>query len=405
MKKIAVIGGGAAGYFAAIHASQVKAEVILFEKTSNTLSKVKISGGGRCNVTHAAYEISKLTKNYPRGEKFLKKVFQHFNVKDTIDWFEKRGVKLKVESDGRMFPETDKSQTIIDILKLEAEQSKVTLKTNHKISDIKRTDKGLELLSNGVWEVFNSVIITTGGHPKLEGFDMIKGLGHTIVSPVPSLFTFNTPQETLKSLPGIAVPNALIKLEGTKLNYRGPLLITHWGVSGPAVLKLSAFGAKWLAEKHYKAKAHIQWSSEHSEEDLRKEIDRFKNIHPKKKIIANPLFNLPARLWDHFCELSGISSLLLWHECGKKQINKLIECLFNYIISIDGKTTFKEEFVTAGGVNLSEIDPQSMESKIVPGVFFAGEVVDVDGITGGFNFQAAWSTGYLAGKSAIKEYI
>ncbi|HSJ68795.1 MAG TPA: NAD(P)/FAD-dependent oxidoreductase [Anditalea sp.] len=402
MKKIAVIGGGAAGYFAAIHAAQSGATVIIYEKTSNTLSKVKISGGGRCNVTHAAYEVSKLIKNYPRGDKFLKKVFQHFSVKDTVNWFEQRGVSLKVESDGRMFPVTDDSQTIIDILRQEATKANVILKTTHKASEIRKSEKGLDLLINEKWEHFDKIIITTGGHPKLEGFNMVNRMGHAIEAPVPSLFTFNTPHEPIKSMPGISVPNARINLEGTKLHYNGPLLITHWGVSGPAVLKLSAFGAKWMAEKQYKAKAHIQWLSDFKEEDYRKDIDRFKNNHPKKKIIANPLFNLPSRLWEHFCNLALISDQLLWHECGKKQINKLVECLFNYIISIEGKTTFKEEFVTAGGVDLSEIDPNSMESKIVPDVYFAGEVINIDGITGGFNFQAAWSTGYLAGISAAR---
>jgi len=402
MKKIAVIGAGAAGYFAAIHAAQQGASVILFEKTSNTLSKVKISGGGRCNVTHAAFEVSKLVKNYPRGDKFLKKVFKHFSVKDTIAWFESRGVKLKTEADGRMFPVSDDSQSIIDILRQESSNARVILKTSHRVSGIRHGGKLLELMVNENWESFDRVIITTGGHPKLEGFEIVKSLGHTIEAPVPSLFTFNTPNEPLKSLPGISVPSAKVTLEGTKLHYEGPLLITHWGVSGPAVLKLSAFGAKWLADKSYKAKAHIQWLSGYKEEDYRKEIDRFKNNHPKKKIIANPLFNLPSRLWEHFCELSLVGDQLLWHECGKKQINKLVECLFNYIISIEGKTTFKEEFVTAGGVDLSEIDPNSMESKIVPNVFFAGEVINVDGITGGFNFQAAWSTGYLAGIAASK---
>jgi len=400
MNRIAVIGGGAAGFFSAIHAAQGGATVIIFEKTSNTLSKVKISGGGRCNVTHAAYEVSKLIKNYPRGDKFLKKVFQQFAVKDTIEWFESRGVRLKVEADGRMFPVSDDSQTIIDILKKVADQSGVKLFTSHRVTAIKKREGGVELLVNDKWMTFDHVIITTGGHPKLEGFEMLKSMGHTIDAPVPSLFTFNTPQEPLTSLMGISVPSALVTLEGTKLQYKGPLLITHWGVSGPAVLKLSAFGAKWLADSQYKAKAHIRWLSDHSEEDYRKEIDRFKNNHPKKKIIANPLFILPSRLWEHFCKLSMIGEGLLWHECGKKQINKLIECLFNYIISIEGKTTFKEEFVTAGGVDLSEIDPASMESRIMPDVYFAGEVINVDGITGGFNFQAAWSTGYVAGISA-----
>ena len=403
MLKVAVIGGGAAGFFAAIHAAQKGAEVVLLEKTSNTLSKVKISGGGRCNVTHAAYEPSQLIKNYPRGEKFLKKVFTHFDVNDTISWFASRGVELKVEADGRMFPVTDDSQTIIDVLRSEADKYGVVLKSSHRVSVIRKNDGGgVQLLVNENWLQFDKVIITTGGHPKLEGFDMLRKLGHKIESPVPSLFTFNTPNETITALTGISLPNVLVSLEGTKLNYQGPLLITHWGVSGPAVLKLSAFGAKWMAEKNYAAKAHIRWINEYKEDDFRKEIQIFKNNHPKKKIITNPLFNLPSRIWEHFCERSQIGKDLLWHECSKKQINRLIENLFNYIIAIEGKTTFKEEFVTAGGVDLNEIDPNSMESRLVPDVFFAGEVINVDGITGGFNFQAAWSTGFLAGISVIK---
>jgi predicted Rossmann fold flavoprotein len=405
MLKVGVIGAGAAGYFAAIHAAQGGAKVTIFEKTSKTLTKVKVSGGGRCNVTHAANENSKLLKNYPRGEKFLKKVFRHFAVKDTIEWFESRGVLLKTEADGRMFPVTDSSQTIVDLLRQEADAAGVVLISNCPVMGIRKKESGIELELKGLTKVFDRVIITSGGSAKLSGYDFLSGLGHEIIPPLPSLFTFNTPNESLKSLPGISVPSAHVRLEGTKLNYEGPLLITHWGVSGPAILKLSAFGAKWLAEMNYKAKAHIRWISEFSEDDYRNHLLVYKNNHPKKKIITNPLFNLPSRLWEHLCEKALIEPSRLWHEVSKKQFNKLVESLFNYVIEMEGKTTFKEEFVTAGGVALNGVDPETMESKSVPGVYFAGEVLDIDGITGGFNFQAAWSTGYLAGISVLKTEV
>ncbi|MBS9525767.1 NAD(P)/FAD-dependent oxidoreductase [Litoribacter ruber] len=402
MIKVGVIGGGAAGYFAAITAAQQGAQVTIFEKSPKTLSKVKVSGGGRCNVTHDAREVSKLIKSYPRGEKFLKKVFRHFAVPDTIEWFESRGVTLKTEADGRMFPITDSSQTIINALRNEADKHGVVLLSKTAIDNIEQGSNTFDLYSVGGKHSFDKIIITTGGAPKLASYQLVENLGHTVEAPLPSLFTFNTPSETIKSLPGLSVPSAHIKLEGSKLDYTGPLLITHWGVSGPAVLKLSAFGAKWLAEKEYKAKAHIRWDSEINEEEIRTQLTNFKKNHPKKKIISNPLFNLPARLWEHLCEKASIENTALWLDIPKKQFNKLVECLFNYVLTIEGKTTFKEEFVTAGGVDLSQVDPNTMESKIVPGVFFAGEVLNIDGITGGFNFQAAWSTGFLAGVSVLK---
>lgn len=397
--KIGVIGAGAAGYFAAIHAAGSQTEVFLLEKTSKTLAKVKISGGGRCNVTHDALEVSKLSKNYPRGEKFLKKVFRHFSVKDTIDWFESRGVKLKVESDGRMFPVSDSSQSIIDALEREAEKLKVAVLKSfnvHKIS----ISKGMFEVSDGKRElIFDRLIICSGGNPKKEGFNYIQQLGHAIVPPIPSLFTFNTPQEPLRKLMGISVPNAHVRLESTKLSYEGPLLITHWGVSGPAVLKLSAFGAQWLYEHEYQANAHIRWNASHSESDIEKHIINFKIQHPKKKISKTPLFDLPSRLWEHLTQTAEIEENLLWQDISKKYFNRLVQNLFCYIVAIKGKTTFKEEFVTAGGVDISEVNPETMESRIIKGLFFAGEVLNIDGITGGFNFQAAWSTGYLAGSN------
>lgn len=404
---IGVIGAGAAGYFAAIHAAEKGAEITIIEKTSKSLSKVKISGGGRCNVTHQALEVSQLSKNYPRGEKFLKKVFKHFSVKDTIAWFESRGVDLKTEADGRMFPVSDDSQSIIDALESQAFKHKVEVAYNFSVIEIQKANGKFRVISKNGELIFDKVIVCSGGSPKLDGFNFVKRLGHNISPPIPSLFTFNTPDEPIKKLMGISVPDAFVRLEGTKLAYRGPLLITHWGVSGPAILKLSAFGAQWLNEKNYNANAHIRWdASVKNEEDMIQKLITFRNAHPKKKVMTNPLFSLPARLWEHISEISGVENEIIWQNLPKKHFHKLVQNLFCYIVRIKGKTTFKEEFVTAGGVELNEIDPETMQSRLVEGLFFAGEVMNIDGITGGFNFQAAWSTGYLAGRSAnqINEY-
>jgi predicted Rossmann fold flavoprotein len=397
---IGVIGAGAAGYFAAIHAAQNGASVTIIEKTSKSLSKVKISGGGRCNVTHAAYEISNLSKNYPRGEKFLKKVFRHFAVKDTISWFESRRVELKTEQDGRMFPVTDNSQTIIDALEVSAIQLKVKILFNFPVEGIQKKDGKFTIKSKDRELIFDRLVVCSGGSPKIDGFNFIKNMGHRIAPPIPSLFTFNTPNEPIKKLMGISVPDAMVRLEGTKLAYRGPVLITHWGISGPAVLKLSAFGAQWLFENNYNSNAHIRWIAGLAENDIIEQLTNFKNQHPKKKVISNPLFSLPSRLWEHIAEKSEVEADLVWQNLPKKHFHKLVQNLFCYIVHVEGKTTFKEEFVTAGGVDLSEVNPDTMESKLIESLFFAGEVLNIDGITGGFNFQAAWSTGYLAGISA-----
>lgn len=400
--KIGVIGAGAAGFFAAIHAGLGHADVTIIEKTSKSLAKVKISGGGRCNLTHAAYEISHLSKNYPRGEKFLKKVFRHFAVKDTIQWFESRGVGLKTEGDGRIFPVSDDSQSIIDALETAAIQAGVKVIFSFNVREITKRKLVFEVSSADKKLEFDRIIVCTGGNPKLDGFHFLSHFKHSIEPPVPSLFTFNTPQEAIKKLMGISVPDAFVRLEGTKLAYRGPLLITHWGLSGPAVLKLSAFGAKWLFEQQYKAKAHIRWGNDWTEEWLNLQLLSFQNSHPKKKIPTNPLFGLPGRLWEHICEKSEIGSDNHWQNLPKKQFNKLVQNLFCYIVTVEGKTTFKEEFVTAGGIVLNEVNPETMESRLVEGLYFAGEVMNIDGITGGFNFQAAWSTGFVAGTSSVQ---
>ncbi len=398
--KIAVIGGGAAGYFAAIHACGPGIEVLLFEKSPKVLSKVKISGGGRCNVTHRPMEITKLVKNYPRGEKFLKKCFAHFSIEDTFTWFESRGVALKIEEDGRVFPKSNTSQSIVDVLQQEATRLGVLLKFSTGIKAIQATDSGFQLLTDSGNVSVSKVIVATGGHPNLTAYDFLKGLNHKVINPIPSLFTFNTPQEPIRELMGISMGDALVKLEGTKLSYRGPILITHWGISGPAVLKLSAFGADWLHEKHYTARAIIQWNADLGEKDYVEQLSSYAQLHPNKKVVSNSLFGVPMRLWEHFCSKAEVPQAQLYGHLSKKLINKLVQCLFCYSIGIKGKTTFKEEFVTAGGLVLDEINPETLESSFQPGLYFAGEVLNLDGITGGFNFQAAWTTGYLAGTSA-----
>jgi predicted Rossmann fold flavoprotein len=397
--KIAVIGGGASGFFAAIHAAGKGREITIFEKSPKLLSKVKISGGGRCNVTHRPLEISKLIKNYPRGEKFLKKIFSKFKSEDTIEWFESRGVKLKIEQDGRMFPTSDDSQSIIDAILNETNKLKIQILTSHGIKSISSESNAYLLETEKGNFKFDSLIIATGGHPKSDGYHFLNKLNHTFSAPIPSLFTFNTPGEPIRELMGISMPDGLVKLEGTKLSYRGPVLITHWGLSGPAVLKLSAFGAQWLYNQQYKAKALINWNAEMSENEYAENIISYSLVHPNRKISTHALFGIPIRLWEHLTQISGIEIDQIFNTLAKKQINKLVQNLFCFPLIINGKTTFKEEFVTAGGINLDEINPETMESKFHPNLFFAGEILNLDGITGGFNFQAAWSTGFLAGKS------
>lgn len=400
MSNIGIIGGGAAGFFAAIHAAHSGHKVIIFEKTSKILSKVRVSGGGRCNVTNDCDSISKLVKGYPRGEKFLKRAFRHFSVRDTVTWFEQRGVQLKSESDGRVFPASDDSREIVDTLINESRDKGVEILTRHCIESVVCKDGAFQLIAGEKSFKLDKLVVSMGGNPKLDAYGFIRNMGHSVKAPIPSLFTFNSPNKTITTLKGLSVPDSLIRLEGSKLSYSGPLLITHWGISGPAVLKLSAYGAQFLYENGYNTVALIRWKSEFTEENLRRDLLYFREKHPKKKIISNPMFQLPGRLWSYLVAHSGIGVEDVWQEASKKEINKLVENLFKFPLKVMGKTTFKEEFVTAGGVCLEEVNPDTMESSIVPGLFFAGEVLDIDGITGGFNFQAAWTTGYLAGKNA-----
>lgn len=397
--KIAIIGGGAAGFFAAINCATQYPDyqIVIFEKTNQVLSKVKVSGGGRCNVTHACFQVNQLVKFYPRGEKFLKTVFQNFQVKDTIEWFKARNTPLKTETDGRMFPITDDSQTIIDVFLRECKQLNINILAQTEVVKILPKDNGGFLLSfkQKPSVFFDKVILTSGGKPKLENWQWLSDLGLQIEPPVPSLFTFNMPQHPIRELMGLSVPFVKTRVQGTKLEESGPLLITHWGMSGPAILKLSAWGARVLHDLNYNFVLKINWLANEKESQIPILLNQYKQDW-KLKQIKNCPFDLPKRLWQYFLEKLKINPEKRWSEISKIEINRLTEILINDSYEVKGKTTFKEEFVTCGGVSLSEVEAKTMQSKKIKSLYFAGEVLDIDGITGGFNFQAAWSTAYIA---------
>lgn len=400
-KRLVVVGGGAAGFFCAVNAAAQNPglEVIILEKSNKLLSKVKVSGGGRCNVTHACFSISNMIKRYPRGQAFLKKAFHHFFTNDTIAWFKERGVVLKTEADGRMFPVTDSSQTIIDCLVKEANKYGVEIRMNKDVKSIDADEGKWNLLmkDNSIL-TSNFICIASGGYPKLMQYDWMQKAGHRIESPVPSLFTFNMPGNAITALMGVSVENAVVKISGSKLSESGPLLITHWGMSGPAVLKLSAWGAHELAKCNYNFSILVNWLPDYNENTLRDKIQKIRfELAPQKIVNRNP-FLLPGRLWEYLLVQSGIHPDLRWADLPAKEQNRLIKNLCGQEHAVKGKTTFKEEFVTAGGLELNEIDVNTLQSKKHAGLFFAGEVINVDGITGGYNFQNAWTTGWIAAK-------
>ena len=402
IKKIAVIGGGAAGFFAALSAKNhhPEASVILFEKTSKVLAKVKISGGGRCNVTHATSDINTLCKAYPRGGKQLRNIFYRFNTTDTQAWFESRGVALKTEADGRVFPVSNQSQSIIDCLLKEAAQLGVDIVYQAPVTHLTKEKESwkIQFSKEAQEQAFDSVIIATGGNPKLQGFQWLESLGHTIVAPLPSLFTFNIPEDPITQLMGVAVEHAKVKIKGHAIETEGALLITHWGMSGPAILKASAFGAPALAECQYHFEIQVNWVGERNTELLFNQLQACASEHPQKAVSKQKAFPLPQRLWQHLVEKMEINVDKKWIDLGKKKGRQLVELLSNDSYTVSGKTTFKEEFVTCGGVALESVDLKTMESKTQKGLYFAGEVLNIDAITGGYNFQSAWATGFLAGK-------
>lgn len=452
-KRLLVIGGGAAGFFCAVNAARLQPnlDITIIEKSNKLLGKVRISGGGRCNVTHACFSIEEMIKKYPRGAHFVKKSFHRFFTTDTIQWFKERGVDLKTEEDGRMFPVTDSSQTIIDCLMREANRYGVNIIMNSEVKSVQReTEAGGRKLEAGsqktearsqkdagtqkpddetqmpqdagkfILEIASTanqtsdvrrqasgfrlltsdfVCIACGGYPKASMFQWLQHTGHTIEEPVPSLFTFNMPGNTITQLMGISVENAKVKIAGAKLETNGPLLITHWGLSGPAILKLSAWGARELAAGNYHFTAVVNWVPEYNENTLRHQFDLLRVEMAAKKIINKNPFGLPSRLWEFFLQQSGVKEEMRWADLPAPAQNKLIKILCAQECVVKGKTTFKEEFVTAGGIRLSEVDANTMMSKKLPGLFFAGEILDVDGVTGGFNFQHAWTSGWIAANS------
>ena len=401
-KKLVVIGGGAAGFFCAINAAAFNhdLEIIIIEKTTKLLSKVKVSGGGRCNVTHSCFSIAQMIKNYPSGENFLKKAFHQFFTTDTINWFGKRGVQLKTEADGRMFPVTNSSQTIIDCLMKEVNKCGIQIFMSREVKKMSMVNCqwSIEFANDEIIDA-DFVCVASGGYSKSAQFTWLKNLGHSIEEPVPSLFTFNIPNNPIKNLMGISIEKAIVKIVGTKFSQQGPLLITHWGLSGPAVLKLSAFAARELHKLDYNFKITVNWLPGYNEQTLREKFLQIRNDLAAKKIVNRNPFFLPQRLWEYLLQQSAINENVRWADLPAKQQNILIKILCMQEFHVKGKTTFKEEFVTSGGIKLNEIDANTMQSKIVPNLFFAGEVMDVDGITGGFNFQHAWTSGWIAGKA------
>jgi predicted Rossmann fold flavoprotein len=401
-KKLIVIGGGAAGFFCAVNAARInpKLQVELLEKTNKLLSKVRISGGGRCNVTHALFDITEMSKRYPRGQNFVKKTFHQFFTTDTIKWFNERGVTLKTEKDGRMFPSNDSSETIINTLMNEANGNGVEIKLNAEVKSLQYNEGSFHLeIGNDRKVTADYVCIACGGYPKLSMFQWLQNVGHSISEPVPSLFTFNIPGHPITQLMGLSVEKAKVKIEGSKLTEEGPVLITHWGLSGPAILRLSAWGARELAQKNYAFTIHLNWIPEYNEQSLKEAFQNFRIAIAGKKIVNHVVGQLPTRLWQFLVQQAGISAEMRFADLPAKLENLLIKNLLDYILIVKGKTTFKEEFVTSGGIALSEVDPQTMMSRKVPNLFFAGEILDVDGITGGFNFQHAWTSGWIAAKA------
>ncbi len=400
--RVIVIGGGAAGFFAAIACAEANssARVVLYEATAHPLAKVRVSGGGRCNVTHACPEPRELVKRYPRGGRELLGAFHRFGPRETIAWFAARGVELKTENDGRMFPITDDSGTIVDCLRRAADQVGVKVFTTMGVRGVDRVDDTfrVEFTDSSVGD-FDRVLIATGGNKGSAGQTIAAQLGHTIEPPVPSLFTFHIDDARIRGLEGLSVPAAATSVPGTKLKDSGGLLITHWGMSGPAILKLSAWGARQLAERDYKFPLIVSWAEGRTVPQVLETLTAARAVNLKKQIATWNPFALPARLWERLIIAAGITPETVWTSVSNNSLQSLASQVAAAEFAVEGKSLNKEEFVTCGGVRLREVDFKTMESRVSPGLHFAGEVLDIDGVTGGFNFQAAWTTGWLAGRA------
>ena len=399
MKKVIIIGGGAAGFFTAINAKEMNPEldITILEKGKEVLQKVKISGGGRCNVTHACFEPKELVQFYPRGEKELLGPFHQFMTGDTFEWFENNGIPLKIEKDNRVFPESNSSQTIIDCFLNKTKRLGISVLKNHGVTTIQKQANSWLVITKEKQFVCDAVVMAAGSSKKV--WELSKALRHSIISPVPSLFTFNIKDTRIKDLLGISVPNATVQLVDTNLEASGPLLITHWGMSGPAILKLSAFGARVLAEKNYEYKVQVDWLSRPTHKIVNVLLNLKKKHSKKQVIVRSPFEEIPKRLWERFVLATTIKTSFNWADVSHEQIDVLANQLTKSIFTAKGKSTFKEEFVTAGGVDLREINFKNFESKLQNNLFFVGEVLNIDAVTGGFNFQNAWTGGWLCAKA------
>lgn len=395
---ILIVGGGAAGFFTAINIAEKnpKLKIALLERGKEVLSKVRVSGGGRCNVTHACFEPNELVKFYPRGEKELRGPFHQFCSGDTIEWFEKHGVELKIEEDGRMFPVSNSSQTIIDCFLKATEKLGIKVLMGQSVQSIYKAENHWKIDTQSDKFIAEKLVMATGSNPKI--WEMLQEKGHAIVSPVPSLFTFNIKDPRIKELPGVAA-QVTVNVKDTKLESTGPLLITHWGMSGPAILKLSAWGARILHDKNYQFTIFVNWLNDVDTEDAEKILKDLKQEHAKKAVSKKSPFDFPNRLWESLVLASEIESETKWADLSKIQLQNLASQLTKAKFQVNGKSTFKEEFVTAGGIDLKEINFKTMESKIHENLYFAGEIVNIDAITGGFNFQNAWTSGFIVGNT------
>ncbi|MGN1256806.1 MAG: NAD(P)/FAD-dependent oxidoreductase [Bacteroidaceae bacterium] len=402
--RVAIIGGGAAGFFAAIRVKErlPMAMVDIYERGQKVLAKVAITGGGRCNLTNSFEHISDLKQVYPRGHQLMKRFFCRFNHQDTYRWFENEGVGLVTQEDECVFPRSQDAMSIVRCLTFKAKGLGIRIHVSHQLTDIgKEADTQpfiLHFAGNEEAEA-DRVVITTGGSPRAEGLIYLERLGHKIEQPVPSLFTFNIEEKALNQLMGCVVDPVTVCIPATKHKAQGALLITHWGMSGPAILKLSSHAARHLHERQYREAICINWINENDRNLVEAEIKEIASLHPQKQVTSIRPFQLPARLWQYLTEKAGIAADRKWAEIGRKGTNRLIETLTNDCHQISGRGTYKEEFVTCGGISLKSIQANTLESKHMPGLFFAGEVLDIDAVTGGFNLQAAWTTGYIVGES------
>ena len=403
--EIAIIGGGAAGFMAAITAQKTDpaSKVTIFERAQKVLAKVEITGGGRCNLTNSFAAITDMKQAYPRGDKLMKRLMKTFSYEDTYKWFEKHGVPLVTQEDECVFPKAQDAHAVIDCLVRQAHELGITVCCKHRLTDICQKENGsFELMfENASHRSFHRVIVTTGGSPHARGLDYLARLGHKIEQPVPSLFTFNITDRSFCNLMGTVADPVVTAIPGTKMRAEGALLVTHWGMSGPAVLKLSSYAARWLAEHDYKSSLAVSWTGRRTRQEVVEELLQLQTINPRKQLGTLHPLGLPSRLWLYILNKLGLNTTKPWGEIGRKTLNRLVETLVNDQYTIEGKGSFREEFVTCGGVSLQSVNVKTLESKVCPGLFFAGEVLDIDAITGGFNLQAAWTTRVVAGLSAV----